>query len=137
MPCGQPLIVDTHCKGPPLNDVHQRHGAGPAIHKHLDAVMPPLLAAAEPEERAPEGGVGRAAEAALRVAAGAVAEDGVYLLVAQLIKVCMKSFESIWFQSLYNILYNSENGACLLAQQYLPDHVPTIKNLITHDWEAT
>ena len=60
------------------------HAAGPSIHAHLGAVMPPLLleaSAGSPEEPRP-----RAAAEALRQICAAVAEEGIYLLIGQLDK---------------------------------------------------
>ena len=63
--------------------------AGPAIHSHLGAVLPPLLALASQAER--QSVAAEAATGAIRQVSAAVAEDGAYLLIAQ-VRQCVVGF---------------------------------------------
>ena len=55
--------------------------AGPSIHPHLGAILPPLLTLASAPERGSPGA--EAARDTLAQVSAAVAEDGAYLLIAQ------------------------------------------------------
>ena len=79
---------------PFIADSNHNVRAGPAIHTHLGAVMPPLLSLAS-QASAPSAAPEAATEAVHQVSA-AVAEDGAYLLIAQ-VNTCGENLRLLYF----------------------------------------
>ena len=91
--------------------------AGPAIHNHLHNILPPMLALASSAEPGKPGQA--AATDALHKVAGAVSEEGTYLLVAQ------------WDRALEDPLRrraaaDAIKHFCTVSQLDFQEHVPAL-----------